>query len=95
MNYSREDILDLIRYLDSFGDTYFVLKCFFEETEKEAPFDLTEPPNSFRAAIVLEDLKTLFPDTYHALKMPEKELPMYLNSSIGQEYPIACWRLKR
>ena len=95
MNYTREEILDLIKYLDSFGETYFVFKSFLEQSEEEAPFDLTEPPNSFKAACVLEELKDLFPDTYHALKMPKEELPMYLDPGIGQEYPIACWRLKQ
>jgi hypothetical protein len=95
MNYSKEDVEDLIKFLESFGDTYLTIKEFFEFVRDTLKTGLTEPYDSFSTAAAIEELKDFYPDAYHALKMPDEELPMYLDQKIGQEYPIACWRLKR
>jgi hypothetical protein len=95
MHYSKEDLEDLIKFLDSFGETYMIIKEFFEFVKDTLKTGLTEPYDSFSTAAAVEELKDFYPDAYRALSMPDEDLPMFIDPHVGQEYPIACWRLKR
>jgi len=96
MNYSRQDLMSLIKYLKSFGDTYeFVRQFFLSHFFRLQVTGLVEPSAGGGSAYVIEQMKELFPDVYFALSMPEKDLPLYMNQGIGQEYPIVAWRLQR
>jgi hypothetical protein len=95
MNYTGEEVKSLIGHLSSYGDTYEYLIEFFQhylpDTQK---WGLTVPPSTMSSAIIIEELKDLFPDVYFALTMPEKDLPLYIDANVGLEYPIAVWRLR-
>jgi len=94
MNYSQAEIRDLILFLTSFGDTYEFVRQFFLGNYFRLDCGLKEP-GSVGSAYVIDQMKRLFPDVYFALKMPEEDLPLYINKEVGQEYPIALWRLSR
>jgi hypothetical protein len=95
MNYTGEEIKSLIEHLRSYGDTYeYVIEFFTHYLPSTQKWGLTEPPSTMSSAIVVKELKALFPDVYFALTMPEQDLPLYIDQKVGLEYPIAVWRLR-
>jgi len=93
MKYSIDDLFDLIKFLGTFDPKYEFVQIFFKSNMFRLTEGLSEPGN-IGSAYVIEQMKELFPDVYFALKIPNKDLPLYLNPMIGLEYPIAVWRLQ-
>jgi hypothetical protein len=111
MNYSKEDMLDLIQHLETYivpsqdlsmwnekELKYEVLLAFLQTQNAEGLYDfggLSDPPSSVASARAVENLKSVFPDVVYALQMPDSEVPLWVGEDNCLEYPVACWRLKR
>lgn len=97
MEFTKNDIIDLIKTLKGFSSTYEVLIDFFEDHLKQGHFDfgLSNQGTQY-SAIIIKEMEDLFPDVKEALFMPKENLPLFAYSApdISQEYPIACWRLR-
>jgi hypothetical protein len=96
MKYSKEDIIGLVKSLRSHGEKYESVADFFHFhlTSRDIEFGLSnEQGASLGSFIVVESLKSFFPDVYFALNLPLNQMPLYIDKGIGQEYPIAVWRL--
>jgi hypothetical protein len=101
MNYSRRDILSLIRHLRSYHGRLFQASFYKYEVligflRKETPQGLDDGPSASIACLkAVEFLKCMFPDVYYALQMPDSELPLWLSDGDSHEYPVARWRMLR
>jgi hypothetical protein len=94
MIYTAEEIKSLIEHFNSYGGTYFYVSKFFQVHMSDIQAWGLKESGSVASAFIVQELKTLFPDVYFALTMPEKDLPLYLDQKVGLEYPIAVWRLR-
>ena len=92
VNYTKEQIKNLVETLTELK--YEEIADFFEDAIKSGYLEFgLKVPGSTGSAIVCEKLKQLFPDVLYALMVDEKELSVYVDKKVGQEYPIALWRL--
>lgn len=95
MNYTREDIESLVRDLKGYEDLYQILVDFFENhlDKGHLDFGLSEPGSS-GSALVISELGLLFPDVLYALRMGTEELLTFIMDGVGEEQPIAVWRIR-
>jgi len=92
MNYTKVDIERLITLLEGTG--YDAVASYFRSVIEAGHLEFgLSIPGSMGSAIVLEGLRNLFPDAYHAMIASRQDLSLYIDSGIGVECPIALWRL--
>ena len=92
INYTKEDIQSLIETLTNLN--YPEIAEFFQDAvdNNYLKFGL-KVPGSTASAHICNKLSQLFPDVLYALMIDKEELPVYVDKKVGQEYPIALWRL--
>lgn len=94
--YSKQDVEALAKHIGGYGDKFLVLSDFFynhlECGHLEQGLSI---PGSSGSALVVTEMEQLFPDALEALKMKQEDLVGFLSDRIGQEHPIAVWRLGR
>ena len=94
MTYSYKDICSLVLFLKGYEkDGYHYLISFFTDHLPHLQNGLKEP-GSAGSALVIKELEQWYPDALYALRMPENELPLYLDRRVGMEYPIVLWRMQ-
>lgn len=93
MNYTKEEMQDLVIELKGYGDTFWALTDFFEHCLTEGMFeDGFSEPGSLGSAVAILRMKELFPDAWYAISLDKLQLPIQMKP--GQEKPIAVWRLR-
>ena len=97
MEYTKNEIQKLINVLKRYDTTYEVLIDFFNHHLQNGHFDFgLSNTGTQSSAVVIHDMKNMFPDVWYALFMSEDQLPLFVSDTPEnkQEYPIACWRLE-
>jgi len=96
MDYSKEEIKDLIETLYGYEGKYDTVADFLKGHYEVGLLDFGfKDQGTIGSIMAIDELKEYFPDVYYALIVDKKDLPLYaIDEAVGQEYPIACWRIK-